>query len=303
MQSTRILFAFTLAFAATPGWAVEDLPSADLIVQAEIRRGDYFEFGFDALWMMSGPKLTRIDAVDNSATEFWIEGATGFLRSIAVGEGAVWLPDTGNQIIYKFDPTSKRVVLKVFAEMFGREGSIGVGEGSIWAVTQNDRVLQRIDAKSGKVEAEIELPSPGSGVLVDAGVVWVTSHLKSELYRIDAASNAIDATIPLHRGPRRMAAGEGGLWVLCDADAVVERVDRELARVVASFDFEQPGKRGDITVGGGYVWVSMPGVPLAQIDPRRNELVRRFHGWEQITTLRFGGGSLWRAQQRIQPPS
>ena len=123
---------------------------------------------------MTGPKLTRIDAKDNTTADFWIEGATGEVRGIAIGEGAVWLPDTGNQTIYKFDPESNKVVLKVFADMYGREGSIGVGEGSVWVVTENDRILERINAKSGSVEATIQLPSDGAGVLVDKGSVWVT---------------------------------------------------------------------------------------------------------------------------------
>ena len=103
-----VLLVLASCLMAMPARAVEDLPSDRLTIQAEFPGGDYFEFGLDSLWIMTGPKLTRIDAKDNTSADFWIEGATGEVRGIAIGEGAVWLPDTGNQTIYKFDPSRTR---------------------------------------------------------------------------------------------------------------------------------------------------------------------------------------------------
>ena len=101
-----------------------------------------------------------------------------------------------------------------------------------------------------------------------------------------------------------MAAGEGTLWVFGEGDATLQRIDGQSGRVVATIELGRPGSWGDVTVGGGYVWVTMPGMPVAQIDPKRNLLIRRFIGWgAPVTGLRYGAGSLWHAHSRIQPPS
>jgi hypothetical protein len=100
-----------------------------------------------------------------------------------------------------------------------------------------------------------------------------------------------------------MADGDRSVWVFSEGEAIVQRIDEQSARVVATIELGRQGAWGDVTFGGGYVWVTMPGMPVAQIDPRRNLLIRRFLGWDQITTLRFGAGSLWHAHERIKPPS
>ena len=61
----------------------------------------------------------------------------------------------------------------------------------------------------------------------------------------------------------------------------------------------------DIATGGGYVWVSMFGIPVVQIDPETNTLVRRFTGYEMSHAICFGAGSLWVGGpviHRIRPP-
>ena len=50
------------------------------------------EFGFNSLWMMNGSNLVRVDASNNTFIDIKIEGATGRVRGIAAGEGAVSIP-------------------------------------------------------------------------------------------------------------------------------------------------------------------------------------------------------------------
>jgi virginiamycin B lyase len=303
-SSHRTLLVLGYLLYAVPASAIEALPSDKLVVEASVPRGSYFEFGFNSLWTMAGPKLIRINADDNAVTNTWISGATGEVRGIAIGEDAVWLPDTGNQHIYKFDPRSNTVVMKIFADMYGREGSIGIGEGSVWAVTENDRVLERFDPHSGAVQAKISLPSAAADVLVDYGSAWVTATLIGELYRIDPATNAIADTIRLNSIPRAMTSGEGSVWVLNDGDATVQRIDGRSGGLLATIELGHVSSIwADVTSGGGYVWVTMPGMPLAQIDPERNELVRKFVGLHKIAFIRFGAGSLWLSGSRIRPPT
>jgi streptogramin lyase len=251
-----------------------------LTVQAEIHRGgDFMAFGFDSLWMMSGLGLARVDASNNSVMDNQLDSALGVYRGVAVGEGAVWVPDCGGKLVYKVDPHANTVVKRISAECYGSEGSIGVGEGAAWVVTEvGDRTLTRFNAESGAVEAKISLPSSSAGVTVDYGSVWVTGDEKSELYQINPKTNTITSTIPLHRSPRFLASGEGSVWVLTQGDGTVQRVDGQTGKLTATIETGAAGSGGDITTGGGYVWMSMPGMPVAQIDPKTNTLIRKFTG-------------------------
>ena len=143
-------------------------------------------------------------------------------------------------------------------------------------------------------------------MIVDFGAVWVTSYEKDELYRIDPMANALTTTIKLHDGPRFIASGEYSIWVLNQGDGTVQRIDEKSGKLMATIETGlSSGRGGDIVCGAGYVWISLPGTPVAQIDPRTNTLVRTFKGGRMGDAIRYGAGSLWvsgPAIFRIEPP-
>src|SRR5262245_3032050 len=138
---------------------LEARPIGTMAVEAEIaRRGDDMAWGFDALWMMSGATLVRVDAKTNVAEEFKVPPAIGVVRGLATGEGGVWIADVAAEKILKFDPREKRVVAIISAARFSdTQGSVGVGGGSIWITTAGNK-LTRFNAATGVVEALIPLP-------------------------------------------------------------------------------------------------------------------------------------------------
>src|SRR5262245_19037322 len=80
------------------------LSAAEVTIEARItHEGDFLAFGFDSIWMMSELNLVRVNPGDNSFAEIPIEGAGRDYRKIAIGEGAVWIADTGNPQIFKID--------------------------------------------------------------------------------------------------------------------------------------------------------------------------------------------------------
>ncbi len=229
----------------------------DIIMQAEIpKAGDFIGFGFGSLWMMSSGSLIRVNPVDNSFMEIGIKGSFGRYRGIGVGEGAVWIPDVDTDIVYKVDPDKNEVVGQIPVQMAGSEGSIGIGEGAIWVVSEADGTLIRFNTSSGTQDATIVLPSGGAGVVVDYGSVWVTSDRANELYRIDPKTNTIVSVLALRRQPRFIASGEKSIWALNQGDGSVQRIDGETGRLVATIEAGFAGSGGDITTGGGYVWVT-----------------------------------------------
>ena len=295
-------------FWMVPAWcfAAEEISADKLVVQAEIpRSGDFMGFGFDSLWMMSGGRLARITAADNSVVDIETEGTIGKYRGIAIGEEAIWIPDVGAKTLYKVDPATNNVVGKFQIHILSSEGSIGVGEGAVWLTSDHDNTLLRLNPVTGAEEAAIALPGPGVGVLVDFGSIWVTNYDDGDLYRIDAKSDAVIATVKLHKRPRFITSGGGSVWVFHQSDGTVQRLDGTTGELLATIETGLSGNGGDITYGGGYVWVTSPGAPVAQIDPTTNLMIRLFKGFRMGDAIRYGGGSLWvsgSAIHRIEPP-
>lgn len=237
-----------------------------------------------------------------------IPETSGLVRGIAVGEGAVWVPDIIADVIFKIDPATNKVVQSIPAPMRDSEGSIGIGEGAVWVVTGDDdrKYLARFNSGTGVEEARIPLSGGGVGVVVDYGQVWMTDEKEDKLYRIDPRTNGIASAIPLRGKPRFVTSGEGSVWVLNQSDGTVQRVDGRIGEVIATIETVRPGKKGgDIATGGGYVWVTMPGMPVAQIDPGTNSLVRKFTGYGMGDAIRFRANSVWVSGpsiHRIRPP-
>jgi virginiamycin B lyase len=170
---TSVVASLAFLLSSIGGWAEDkpaDIKPAEILnLEAEFQRientSSSIEFGFGALWATHGDKLLRIDAATNSIAEIELEGGTARQRTVAVGEGAVWVPDAGKGGIFKIDPKANAVVALFSAPMLSSQGTIGVGEGAVWVVTaeEAERTLTRFNAENGTVEAKVSLPSSGAG--------------------------------------------------------------------------------------------------------------------------------------------
>jgi len=305
-----------LALASVTSASGAEETAREVRIEATIpQSGNVMGVGFDSLWMMSltTKKLVRINPDDNSVRDIAITGAVGpfFYAGMAVGEGAVWLPDAGRSMIYKIDPRTNQVAKEIQADLLGGAGwqvksqdAIAVGEGAVWAISSNNE-LRRYSTEDGTQVAAVSLPSRSSGVITAFGSVWITGTGNDELYRVDPTTNQIAATIDLHSDPRSLAAGEGSVWVFNEGDGTVQRVDGKSGDLVATIDTGTVGK-GAIAVGGGFVWVSTHAEPIIQIDPRTNLVCGKFKvEMSEYSSIRFGSGSLWvsgGAVRRIKPP-
>ena len=271
---------------------------------------------FNSVWMMNlaTNKLIRIHPDDNSVTEIPIPGTVGPFANagLALGEGAVWVPDHGRSMIYRIDPKTNRVAKEIPGDLLGggalgprASDEIAVGEGAVWAITDHEE-LRRYSAESGNQQAAVALPSHSSGVIVAFGSIWITGTGNDELYRLDPTTNQIAATIELHSNPRSLVAGEGSIWVCNESDGTVQRIDGASGELVATIEAGAVGQCA-IAFGGGFVWVSTRGdQPFVQIDPRTNSVRGKYKVEMQgYSTIRFGSGSLWlsgRTVRRIKPP-
>ncbi len=287
----KFLAALLFSFFVAPAARATDIPDKPLVIEAKIpRAGDFMRSGFGSVWMMAGAKLVRINPADNSFTDSKLQGIVGPFRNIAMGEGAVWVPDVSTDMIHRFDPASSTVTTTIPATMGDSEGSIGVGEGSVWVAEK--QLLTRFNAASGAEEAKIELPGEGAGVVVALGAIWVTSTRKNALYRIDPKANAVTQTTALESRPRFITAEGDSLWIL-DQGGFVQAVDGKTGEVTATIETGPMGGGGDIDAGGGFIWLATQDITLMQIDPKTKTIVARFHNEEVGDGFCFGGGTVW----------
>ena len=222
--STFYVLAFWLPLAVAPQAKAEET----LVTQAEIPVvAAFVADGFDSVWAVNGPRVARVNPSDNRFIEIAPKDYSGETKAIAVGEGAVWVPDVLKGAIQKIDPQSNTAVPLITVKMTGHDGSVGVGFGSVWVIAAEafDRTLERFNASTGAMEAKTLLPGHALSVLVDFGAVWVTSDLEDELYRIDPNSYRILSTTQLRAAPRTH-------WFRCgfDLDPQPGRLDHPTSR-------------------------------------------------------------------------
>jgi virginiamycin B lyase len=265
-----------VALLFIPSLVAAQEPASLTLVRSVERSAFSVAAGFDALWAFGDSRLARVDPASGAVNEVPLPVDPGLVmieRGLAVGEGAVWVPDTVSSTIFRIDPVSLQVNA-IPTDIFGGRGSIGVGHGSVWVVTfaSHDRTLARLDAAIGTVIAEIQLPSPGGAVVVLGDRVWVTSSSNAEAYRIDPATDAIDLTVPLHGSGFVAIGGFGSLWILYGEEGKVERLDgftgARLALIeTGARDVESDG---GLAVGSDAIWVINRFGLIAGIEPTAN---------------------------------
>ena len=259
----------------------------------------WLETGFGSVWVTDilGHQVLRIDPQSNQVVAHIKVGSEPEL-GLGMGFGSVWVPDVRDRSITEIDPSTNRVRRVIAADLAPfPEGSIGVGEGGLWVITRADgtdaATVTRLDPVTGKVVAQIPVRPQSHAVTVAYGSVWVTSTQDHVLSRIDPATNAVVAEIPMHQKPLFLAGGEGSVWVLCQGDGSLLRIDPATNTVSATLALGVPGEGGDLSIDGGYVWVSAEGTPLTQIDPADNRVLRQYVGGKQLDTLRVSVGDAW----------
>ena len=83
------------------------------------------------------------------------------------------------------------------------------------------------------------------------------------------------------------------MWVLNQADGTVSKIDPRTNEVVATIAVGVPGPGGDIAAGEGAVWVRATKVLLSVIDPKTNEVIKRFGPAQGSGAVRAGDGKVW----------
>jgi ABC-type branched-subunit amino acid transport system substrate-binding protein/DNA-binding beta-propeller fold protein YncE len=225
--------------------------------------------------------------------------------NVAVGEGAVWLLDTGRSTVTQIDPRSKRIVgsfepAEVPTDLAAGAGAVwvGTGEGPTFNVTLN---LSRVDPRTREVTHTLRLPhrgdnetppvNPGSpDIAIGGGAVWVRNP-DSTISRVDPSTGRLVKVIEI--GADGLAAGPEGVWLMGGSE--VRRIDPATNRLGKPIRVGSPAPSA-IAVGGGSVWVAAEQEGLLwKIEPGPAPVTRSIDVGVGVTYVAYGDGAVWTA--------
>src|SRR5829696_1667442 len=214
-------------------------------------------------------RRTRIDLATGH-TEATITVGRAPLDLVAT-PGAVWVTNAGGgDRVARIDPQTNRLAGRPVRTGASPQ-SLGVGGGSLWVANHDARTVTRIDLASGKVVADIPMPSEPHRVAYGSGAAWVGNWHDNSVSRVDPATNRVVGS-PISIGPHHagnLVVGAGGVWVTSDyrpeaaaEDVVVVRIDPQANRAVETIAVG--GHPIDVAATQGAVWVSVadPGTVL-----------------------------------------
>lgn len=255
----------------------------------------------DAVWVSNKPKnsVTRMSAKTNEVVAT-IEVGDKPCSGIAYGFGSIWAPNCGSKTVSRIDVATNKVIATIPVGPANSEGGITCSRDAVWMPTgeKGDKVA-RIDPKTNTVVAEVPVPEGSYTADFGEGAVWVTNSSGSEVTRIDPVKNVVTDTITVGSKPRFLTVGEGFVWTLNQGDGTVSKIDPKTRKTVATIAVGIPGGGGEISAGGGAVWVTVFQIPISRIDAKTNKVTHQYAGAGGDAIL-YAHGSVWLSNLREQ---
>jgi virginiamycin B lyase len=254
----------------------------------------------EAVWVSNAPKNTihRLDPKTNKV-EAAITVGRRPCSGLAAGFGSIWVPSCGDKTVSRVDIKTNTVIATIAAVPSQSEGGIAASPEAVWIVTDAKGVLSRIDPATNKVTAEVEVPPNSAGVTYGEGAVWITTPDKNMLTGVDPKTNKVIFSVEVGLRPRFVTTGAGAVWTLNQGDGTVSRVDAKTGKLVTNIEAGIPGTGGELAFGNGHVWATAFQIPISEIDPAVNHVVRQWTG-AGGDSIRVGHDSVWLSNLREQ---
>jgi virginiamycin B lyase len=254
----------------------------------------------NALWVTNSPRNTvhRIDINTNTISATVAVGKKP-CSGLAAGFGSIWVPNCGDKTLSRINVLTNKVIATLPYGPAESEGGIAASPDSVWMLTNKKGILSRINPVSNKVVAEIEVTPDSASCIYAEGAVWITTPGKNLLTRVDPKMNRVAQTIEVGPSPRFLTAGAGSIWTLNQGDGTISRVDVKTNKLVVNITVGIPGGGGEIAFGAGHIWASVFQIPISEIDPEKNVVIKQWFG-AGGDAIRVGHGSIWLSNLRDQ---
>src|SRR2546426_4989392 len=184
------------------------------------------------------------------------------------GEGAVWVPNTGDGTVSRIDPRSNRVVatlrignqLAFYQRDCEAKGSVhsfmgtsfhvrdcdlpsalAVGAGALWVLKNDEQMVLRVDPRNEHVVARVALDFVPFDMTATDNAVWITGYWVDQLVRVDPKTNQVVARLTLPDGASGIAVSDQAVWVASTIAGQISRIDPTTNRVAATIVVDCPG--------------------------------------------------------------
>jgi YVTN family beta-propeller protein len=171
--------------------------------------------GAGAVWAAYGDStFARVDPATTRETGSTFAGAAP--AGVVVATGAVWVANSGDATVYRYNPTTFEQGLIRTISVGRRPSGIAFDHGAIWVANTGDDAVTRIDPSSSST-LTIHVGEGPTAVAAGAGAVWVANTADGTVSRIDLATNEVVETIEVGSAPAGIAVGDGFVWVTAQA--------------------------------------------------------------------------------------
>ena len=268
-------------------------PAARVVAKATLD-GQIAEIadGFGSLWIRvispttGATVVERIDPANLSVLARIPAGVDVSSRlnpyGLAVGEGAVWVPNHDAETLSRIDPATNSVAARIPLPDVGAH-AITTSPGAVWVGTEGPEgkpgVFARIDPATDKVVATIVAPRV-SGVLdlaFGAGSLWAA--LDQGAARVDLTSNSVSAFIVLPGSSNPcggVAADDSAVWVAPSQGCFGQgHPNGALVKINPSTNAASAlsvGRPSDVAIGLGSVWTPDIDGVLRRFNPSTGTL-------------------------------
>jgi hypothetical protein len=305
----------------TPG---VQIPLASLKADAELPLAPrWMVFSDSVLIPNKAGGLERLDAKTNKLVDP-VAGPQNLCGGAATGFTSLWIPDCAARSLVRLDAkvaadpkapprgrgrgskdkTDEKEAEKSAPPKLAEPVNISTGTGSavpsiaatadsIWILSDDKTTLSRVDPDLNKVVSELRLPAGCNSLTFGETALWVTCPSENLVLRINPITTLVEKRIEVSAQPSALALGESSLWVLCLKEGKIERVDPKTNKVTKTIETGVSGAAsGGLAFGAGSLWVTVPGFPVARVDPKDEKVVQQFRG-AGGGAIFFGQGSVW----------
>ncbi len=171
--------------------------------------------GLGSVWAVFGDStFARIDPVDARVVGSSFAGASP--AALVVGRGAVWVSNSGDATVQRFNPTTFEQGA-VRSITVGRQPTgIAFGEGAVWVANTSDDSVDRIDPFTG-ARRTIAVGRGPTAIAVGSAAVWVANTADMTISRIDPATYEVVEEIEIGNAPYGITVDQGLVWVAVQA--------------------------------------------------------------------------------------